>query len=333
VRTTTTLVGCVTAVLWIFPGGNALATGPQPITVPASGTLSGTNGVGSIVNPGLSCANGGEGNYRDFLIDTPITGYISSSLPGHLRANLDVQHDGVEPPTGPAQAFLLGSQSHATISNQRGTVELQLAAGDCKSPTLPFDGTTVGPGTGTWTVLPASAGNTGSYAGAQGSGTFALQAALGPGAANPWSLSLSGTLAVQEPSLRVQVVNTYWGNLGLDYATRVVSVTYQVTNTGPGDAYGVTLTNATAAPGASFVGTPTNASLPLLLGDLAAGTSTQVTLKYGVGTPVCSLVILGCTFPTKLTFSLPDALDVAATATGGGTVTAPDFPPPASEGL
>ncbi len=165
------------------------ATGAQPLSESASGA----NGVGSIVNPGLSCANGGEGNYRDYLLSTTVPGGVLSSLPGNLRANLNVQHDGVEPPVGPTttNAFLLGNTSHATFSNQRGTVQLALSSGTCAKPTLPFDGTTVS-GSGTWVIDPTSSGNTGSYRQATGSGTFTLQAGVAPGADNPWKLGLTG---------------------------------------------------------------------------------------------------------------------------------------------
>jgi hypothetical protein len=208
------------------------------------------------VDPGLSCADGGEGNYRDFLLSTTVPGGVLSSLSGYLRANLDVQHDGVEPPVGVVtnDAFLLGNTSHATFSNQRGTVQLELSSGTCAAPTLPFDGTNVS-GTGTWVIDPTSSGNTGSYRQASGSGTFTLSARVGPGAANPWSLVLNGNVAVLEPSLSISVVNTYWGNLGLDYAQRNVSVTYQVTNAGPGDSFGDTLTaTSSSTPGVTPLG-------------------------------------------------------------------------------
>jgi hypothetical protein len=298
---------------------------PQPLTY----TASGTNGVGSIVDPGLPCSQGGQGNYHDFLLTTAIPGGVVSSLTGNLRANLNVQHDGVEPPVGPVtnNAFLLGNTSHATFSNQRGTLQLQLSSGSCKTPTLPFDGTTAtATGTGTWAIDPTSSGNTGSYRQASGTGTFTLSAGVGPGAANPWSLALNGSVSVLEPSLAVSVVSTFWGNLGLDYAARIVSVTYQVTNTGPGDAFGVSLTSAVSPTAGVIPFGP----IPQSLGDIASGASTDVTVSYQLGLlQPCTLVILGCSFATTLGANMPDALDVPATYKASASVTAPNLPPPA----
>jgi hypothetical protein len=298
------------------------ATGAQPLAESASGN----NGVGSIVNPGLSCANGGQGNYRDYLMTTTVPGGVISGLPGNLRANLDVQHDGVEPPVGPVttNAFLLGNASHATFSNQRGALELQLSSGSCAKPTLPFDGTTVS-GNGTWVIDPTSSGNNGSYRQASGSGTFTLRAGIGPGADNPWNLALSGNMSVLEPSMAISVVNVYWGNLGLDYALRNVSVTYRVTNTGAGDSFGDTLTGSSSPTGGVHPLGPT----PQSLGDLASGASTLVTVVYHLDLLApCLLVILNCNFSTSLTATMPDALDVPSTQSASAPVSAPALPPP-----
>jgi hypothetical protein len=298
------------------------ASGPQPLNESASGA----NGVGSIVNPGLTCANGGQGNYRDYLVTTTVPGGVLSSLPGNLRANLNVQHDGVEPPVGVVtnNAFLLGNTSHATFSNQRGTVQLALSAGTCAKPTLPFDGTTVS-GAGTWVIDPTSSGNTGSYRQASGSGSFTLRAGVAPGADNPWSLVLNGNVSVLQPSLAISVVNTYWGNLGLDYAGRAVSVTYQITNTGPGDSFGDTLVASSSSTHAVTALGP----VPQSLGDLATGASTQITVRYALGLlSPCALVILHCNFATTLSVTMPDALDVPSTYSASASGTAPTLPPP-----
>jgi hypothetical protein len=298
------------------------AAGSQPLSESASGN----NGVGSIVNPGLSCANGGEGNYRDYLMTTTVPGGVVSSLAGNLRANLDVQHDGTEPPVGPVtnNAFLLGNISHATFSNQRGALQLALSSGTCAKPTLPFDGTTVS-GSGTWAIDPASDGNTGSYRQATGSGTFTLRAGVAPGADNPWSLVINGSMTVLQPSMSISVVNTFWGNLGLDYAVRNVSVTYRVTNTGLGDSFGDTLVSTSSStPGVHPLGIT-----PQPLGDLAAGASTTVTVRYHLDLLApCTLVILNCNFNSTLTATMPDALDVPSTQTASAPVTAPALPPP-----
>jgi hypothetical protein len=306
----------------VASGPRVGATGAQPLSVSASGA----NGVGSIVNPGLSCADGGQGNYRDFLLSTTVPGGVLSGQAGNLRANLDVQHDGVEPPVGAVtnNAFLLGNSSDATFSNQRGAVQLELSSGTCAKPTLPFDGTNLS-GTGTWVIDPASNGNTGSYRQASGSGTFTLSARVGPGAANPWSLVLNGNVSVLEPTLSIKVITTYWGNLGLDYAQRNVSVTYQITNAGPGDAFGATLLS-TSSPTSGV--TPLGPT-PQGLGDLASGASTTVTVRYNLGLLApCGLIILNCHFTSTLSASLPDALDVPSTQSASAAVTAPTLPPP-----
>ena len=203
------------------------------------------------------------------------------------------------------------------------------SSGTCSSPTLPFDGTTVGPGTGTWTVdqgtsasPPASSG---SYRQATGSGTFALTAQLGPGANNAWSLSLKGQITVLEPTLSVSVVNSYWGNLGLDYAARNVSITYQITNSGPGDAFGSTLSSSSS----STLGVTPLGPTPQALGDLASGASVQATVVYHLGlVGPCTLVILNCRFATTVTTAMPDALDQPQTLSATAGATAPALPPP-----
>ncbi len=322
-RTRALIALAAAGALALVPATSATGAGPHDLTF----SVAGSNGVGSIVNPGLPCASGGQGSYRDFTVAAPLPSGVLSNLTGDLRASLDVQHDGVEPPVGPVttNAFLLGSVSHVTLSNQRGTVQLVLTSGTCAKPTLPFDGTTVGPATVTWAVDPTSPSNSGSYRGSSGSGTLQLQAGVAPGADNPWSMSSKGKITVLQPALSISVVNTFWGNLGLDYALRNVSVTYQIKNSGPGDAFGVVLASATS---------PTSGVTPLgpapqALDDLASGATENVTVAYHLDLlQPCALVVLGCSFNTKLTVTMPDALDVPATQTASAQVTAPNLPPP-----
>jgi hypothetical protein len=315
------LLASALSVTGLVSSGPAGAAGPQPLAV----TLSGTNGVGTITSDALSCAAGGQGKYRHYTVEAPLPAGVLSHLTGQARASLDVHHDGVEPPVGPVttNAFLLGNESHLTLSNQRGTVQLRLSSGSCASPTLPFDGTTVGPATGTWTIDPTS--STGSYRQASGTGTFSLKAAVGPGADNPWSIGINGNVTVLAPGLTATVVSTFWGNLGLDYALRNVSVTYQITNSGTGDAFATTLLSTTSpTTGIKPLG-PT----PQAIGDIAAGQSQQVTVVYHINNfGPCAFVILNCHFTTKISVSMPDALDVNSTQTATNTVVAPNLPPP-----
>jgi hypothetical protein len=316
------LAGALCAALLASPVPASAA--PQPITV----TLSGTNGVGTITTDALSCAAGGQGKYRHYTIDAPLPAGVLSHLAGQARATLDVHHDGVEPPVGPVvnDAFLLGNESHLTLSNQRGAVQLRLSSGTCGAPTLPFDGTTVGPASGTWLIDSTSPSNSGAYRQASGSGTFTLKAGVGPGADNAWTLGVNGSLSVLEPTLQATVVSTFWGNLGLDYALRNVSVTYQITNTGPGDAFATSLV-ATSSPTA---GVKPLGPTPQPIGDLAAGQSAQVTVVYHMAkfSGPCGFVLLSCHFATKITASVPDALDVTSTQFATNQVVAPNLPPP-----
>lgn len=321
----------------------AAQAAPYPITI----NRSGSNGLTRTTEPGIDCPTG-PGSYRHFLADSTLAGGIVSNLPGSLRTTLDVHYNGPGGPRSPAanQAFLEGDESHATISNQRGTIVMHMVGGSCGTKTLSFDGTTA-QGAGTWT-----AGGTGSYRNLTGSGTFTMITDLGPGADNPWTLGWSGNLNQPQPDLTVVVDRTYWSHLGLDYVARIVSVDYRVANSGPGDAYGVQFLGAPASgPGVRQCGEDryyyANPCFPdpppvIPLGDLSscplasdAGIpedcdSEIVTVRYRMD-PVngpCSLVLLGCTFPTTVNVRIPDALDVATDKSESEVVTAPVLPPP-----
>jgi hypothetical protein len=309
---------------------------PQPLSI----SLAGVNGVNRIQDPGRRCADGGSGQYRHASIEAPLppapSGNISSTvLGGVLRGFFDVHHDGAEPVGTPlsgsaATAFLQGTESHVTMSNQRGSVQLRFSAGTCANPTLNFDGTTVS-GSGTWTVDPNS--TTGSYHPSApnvttGSGTFTLSLGVAPGADNPWSLSLNGSISVPQPSLKVEVVDTSWGNLGVDYATRRPTVTYRITNTGPGDTFNPVLTGVSSpTPGVSALN-----FVPQALPDLRSGDSTIVSQRFQLAllTGPCALIILNCQFDSKLSVSMPDVLDKADSPPPSATVHArtPNLPPP-----
>ncbi|MDT4918192.1 MAG: hypothetical protein QOH89_2892 [Pseudonocardiales bacterium] len=318
---------------------NPVSAGPVP--QPLSGSWSGSNGYNRIQDPGRRCADGGSGQYRHVSIEAPLAtspnAVISANLPGVIRGSFDVHHDGDElvgSPVSPAanQAFLQGTESHVTISNQRGSVQLRLQAGTCTAPTLAYDGTTAS-GTGTWTIDPNS--TTGSYHPlpanpSTGSGTFTLSLGVAPGADNPWTLSLAGNISVPQPSLKVEVAGTFWGNLGVDYATRRVTVTYRITNMGPGDTFNPVLTKA--APATSGVTTMAG-QIPQALPDLAHGESTLVNVRYQLGLfQPCSKVILGCNFKSTIAVSMPDVLDKATSPPPQVLLAskAPTLPPPIS---
>ena len=171
-----------------------------------------------------------------------------------MRLNLDLHSDEVRYPNTNAQpvpphpnAFLLGDESTASLLNDRGTVRLRLSTGGgCGDSTVNFDGdqaTTVAAPAISGRSSPAPAPTRVRAARAPSR----LVADVAPGADNPFDLDLDGSLTVRQPTLDVEVAGTFWGNLGLDYVTRRVSVTYRITNTGPGHAFGARLTGDGAA--------------------------------------------------------------------------------------
>lgn len=347
----------------VLAAGAQVAPGPVPGTPRAFTT---TVGVGlangrTRIERSLGCGAGGDADYWHFASEAPlpagvITGPLST-LAGDLRLAADVHSPNhavratPEPVPGPADdsAFLLPAASRVALSNQRGTVKLRLNAGSCTAggQTLDFDGTTARTNEkpGTWTIVSSS----GSYRSAAGSGDFDLEADVSPGADNPWKLVLRGGVGVLQPALAVNLVETYWGRDGVDYAKRQMAVVYDVTNTGPGDSFGTFLQTASSpTPGASLIAIIINGdnllidgntplgTFPRPLGDLAAGETARVTLKWQLplpaGNPPCYLTILNCQIDTTLGFRVPDALDVAATPDPSFTLraTAPNLPPPVS---
>lgn len=328
----------------------ALAAIPHPTASAGTGTprpvdisVQGTNGTGRISAPGRPCSEGGDGASFHYGYRSPLAAGRFSALPAELRLNLDVHAQGQgAPQVSYNDAFLLGEESAATLVNERGTVRLALSSGTCAAPTLAFDGIkaydpTPKDPTGSWRLQSG----TGSYRGAAGTGSFTLtRADVAPGADNPFTFAMKGSLAVLQPNLTVAPVDSYWGFLGADYLLRRVTVVFRVTNTGEapitGDAFDVRLKDVTASP-ASSPGTPTLSGVKVLgpvvqrLGDLVPGQSEDVRVRYELGlTPdePCALVVLSCSFDTTLTLEAGDALDAAAITTRTVRATAPDFPPP-----
>ena len=340
------LAACLTA-MGADVGAQAGVVGP-----PRAFTTSLTSATGSgRIDPGLSCAQGGEGGYWHYDYEAPLAAGVitgpQSTLASTSRLHLDLHSEDqiVRATPGeplPGKAWLQGTESAVTMSNQRGTVRLALrsAGGDgagCDSPhNLTFDGTTTS-GALTWGITEA----TGSYRDAIGTGTAQLRADVAPGADNPAQLDLTGNIAVLQPSLKLEMVDSYWAFLGAHYLLRYVTVIYRVTNTGPGDAFNVRLTAASSpTTGVKLVGplpfntaTQSLGPVPQHLADIPSGGSEIVRLRWGLpspsGNPPCKLVILGCKFDTTLTFEMPDALDVVGPLKSATVqAKAPDFPPP-----
>jgi hypothetical protein len=288
---------------------------PQPLNVDASGT----NGAGRITRPGRACAEGGDGAHWHYEYDTELAPGVFSQLESDLGLHLDAHSDLDH---GQPGGWLAGEESYATIANQRGTLKLRMQdGGSCGAPTATLTPEHVATA-GSWAVEEG----TGSYEGTTGSGTFAVDAGIAPGADNPWNLDLAGNVSVLLPSLDATVVSTHWGNLGTDYLNRTVSVLVRLTNNGPGDSFGARLTAANPInPGVTL-----RTGMPIPLGDLAAGESEDVVVRYQFNllTGPCTLIILGCQFDARFTVSMPDALDVAASYQDVARVTAPNLPPP-----
>ncbi|WP_436794814.1 hypothetical protein [Actinospongicola halichondriae] len=301
------------------------AASPAPIDVESTAD----NGVGNSRAPGRSCDDGGSGAYWHYDYGTDLPQGTLGDLPVELRTHLDLHSDIVRQPntsgaTPPApespSAFLQGIESHASFLTDRGTVKIRLSSGDCETPTLGFDGS-IASGTGTWTVDRG----TGAYREATGSGVFDLTAEVNPGADNTLSLDLNGDLDILEPELQSEVVSTYWGGLGVDYVSRRVTVVYEITNVGPGDAYGVVLD----AAGSPTSGVGDLGPAPQGIGDLLAGQSAIVQVRYQLGLlNPCLLVLLGCDFDSSLELTVPDALDRPTAVTLSNEVEAPTLPPP-----
>lgn len=311
------LRGALTATLAIalvagLAGGDG-ARAAQPLAF----TLQGDDARTRVPPPGATvvpCDRGGSATHHH-VSDQPLPGGVLSQLAGTVRTNLDFHFAG----SGPGH--LVGEQSQAALANQRGAVGLQLTAGSCANPIVAFDGTTA-TGSGTWAIEPSA--TNGAYREATGSGTFTISTTFAPGNDNPWSLAFTGDITVLQPALKVELVRSFWGHLGADYAGRVVTVIYKLTNTGPGDAFRVQL-----LPPGTKTGIVPIEVFPTDLDDLSAGETVIVTARYKIGIrgQHDGPLLVRRQFDTTIAAVMPDALDVPATKSEVVTVTAPAYPP------
>lgn len=281
----------------------AAAAAPPPPT-PLALTVGGANGVGRADLPGLACGKGGDGAAWHYGYETQLPPNTFTSLATDLRLNLDA-HGTSNPAVLPdsPNGFLQGSESTVSLVNERGTAVLRLNdGGSCDHRTARVGRSTVKT-TGEWTVT----GGSGSFKTAQGHGTFKVDAAVAPGADNPWTLTLDGGgVTVGQPNLQVSVARLWWGTFGLDLVTRRPTVLIRVTNAGPGDAYAVRVTDAAPTTG----GVTLLEGAPVVLGDLAAGTSTVFTTRFQLALPgPCALIVLLCRFDVGVATAMTDALD------------------------
>lgn len=263
----------------------------------------------------LPCVAGATPSHHHH-VDLEQTTPVLASLRERLRADVDVLA------VAPTTAALLPDQSHVALSNQRGVVRLGIDAGSCDEPGLVWDGT-VASGSGTWQVDPT--GTDDAYRQATGAGTFNTSLTFAPGNDTPWSLDLTGTLSVLPPGIQVELIRSYWGRLGADYAGRVVTVVFRITNTGPGDAFHVLLEEPEAGPGITPI-----EYRPTHLGELAPDESIDVTIRYRLGLDEQGHrpQLTRRTFLTTLNLRLADALDTVRDVAVEIEAVAPAYPPP-----
>lgn len=87
---------------------------------------------------------------------------------------------------------------------------------------------------------------------------------------------IASFLLPSAPHLGLTALNAYWASYA-DYESRLLSVTYSISNLGTATAYDVLVTGSLATAGVSLAPTP-----PVTLGDLSPGASGMLTLKYVV---------------------------------------------------
>lgn len=300
----------MTALVVVGVGDSVDAAQPLNFTVQGPDARTRVPPPGATVIP---CERGGTATHHH-VTDQELPGGVLSQLAGTVRTNLDLH-------VGGGAGHLVPEQSHTTLANQRGAVRFQLTAGSCVSPTVSFDGTRA-TGTGTWTIDPAA--TDGAYREATGSGSFQFATTYAPGNDLPWNLAFTGQIAVLQPALQVELVRSFWGHLGADYAGRVVTVIYRLTNTGPGDAFRVRLLDPVTKAGITAIET-----FPTDLDDLSAGESVVVTVRYKIGIrgQHDGPLLVKRQFDTTISAVMPDALDVPSTKAATLTVTAPAYPP------
>ena len=194
--------------LWAPPGVQAAPT-------PLNAHVTGADGHGRIEAPALSCADGGDGAYWHYAYSGSLPAGPShgfSQLPGDVRLNIDLHSDEVRYPN--------------TNANPLPAEPQRLPAGDG------VDGLTAErPGHGATAALDRRRlrrpedelrrhhrqhGRRRQHSGRSSpapaptrvpaaTGTFGLVADVAPGADNPFTLDLNGSLTVRQPALDVAV--------------------------------------------------------------------------------------------------------------------------------
>ena len=217
---------------------------------------------------------------------------VFSKIPTKARVHFDLHSDrdkfpntaGAYTAAANPTGFLQGSESHASLLNERGGVKLRLTSGSCTAPTLNFNGenfSTTAPGD--WVVDQGS----GAYRDITGTGTFTVaNGEVNPGADNDLAMTLNGHLRVAGSGAP--------GPGGQDLLGRARHRLPDPPGLGavpdhqhrPGDAFGVTLTSsAGATAGVTPMGPPPYGKYPVGLFDLPAGDSRLVTVPVPVRAP------------------------------------------------
>ncbi|MEV6951931.1 hypothetical protein [Streptomyces sp. NPDC051183] len=302
-RAAVVLIALLAGLVVMAPPAGAQGLAPYPLNV-----LVGSANGAVASSPG--CTSGPLTETRRLTGSAGLSAGVFSALPSQLGIDLPFR-------VGGTQAALDSADARVTLTNARGTLTLALQSGSCAAPGLSYNGTAVF-GTGTWTVVP-DATTTNAYRGATGSGTFSILAAnVTVGTGKPWQLSLSGSITVLQPQLAV-THRAFWGG-PFNYLSRNLAVEYRIRNTGPGDAFGVVLTDALpTGSGVTRIG-----PVPQAVGAVPAGTEKRVVVRYRV----CGIAVINCRFTADVQVLRTDALDVGGTESFPRTVQVPLTPVP-----
>lgn len=303
-------------------GSTPLGNAPVPIEISASSDAA----VVAVHRDGRTCDAGGEGSAWRGRMAAPIDGLVAGndarlSMDLTVRSELVDPQGGVDPhaavvdPVGPPAGHL-DPGAIGAITDDRGTLKLAVTPGDCDSADLAFDGVNA-VGAATWSVERG----TGAYAGVTGGGSVELALETRPGADNHWSAAISGDLVAPQPELALEPLDSWWGNHGLDYLLRRVTVSVRVRNVGDGWAFRPTLVNVSS----DSVGVVALGPGDTDLGPLPPGGYVDVALRYALGPfQPCGPIVRSCEFEARADVSWEDVLGTPSSDSAVTTVETPE---------
>lgn len=269
-----------------------LATAGEHVAYAAgvSATLTSLTGEGT-ADRSLLCGAGDGQSWR-YAYAGPVTP-ASSPLAGGWASSIEVHEAASILAGGVVQrrAYIPATTGRARISTARGgTATISFAGGSCGTGALNLNVATPGDAPVATGTLPyVVQDGTGPLRHSTGSGTLSLTLTMGPGAANPASVAMAGTLNVLQPSLGAAASTGQYKTIR-DYLARKLTVTLPVTNAGPaatvGDAFDVRVASASTTGG-------TISGAPQKLGEIDAAASTPATLTLVGALPGQSYTITG----------------------------------------